>query len=160
MLRCAIGAVVCCAATSLGAGDWPGWRGPDGTGVSSETGLTLQWDAERNVAWKTAIPGRGHSSPIAWGGHVCLHARTGEVRHQGGRMPKAATFLASPIAVDVVILLPSLDGDTFALKAGAEHEVIGVNSLDESSYASPAVASRRIYLRAESHLFAIAAPAP
>ena len=72
MVGLATGALVICAAASLTAGDWPGWRGPGGRGVSSETGLALQWDAESNVAWKTAIPGRGHSSPIVWGDHVFL----------------------------------------------------------------------------------------
>jgi outer membrane protein assembly factor BamB len=54
------------------AKNWPGWRGIDGQGVSDETTLPSEWTAERNVAWKTAIPGRGHSSPIVWGSRVFL----------------------------------------------------------------------------------------
>ncbi len=46
-------------------GNWPGWRG-DGTGVSRETDLPVQWDAEQGIAWKKPLSGAGHSSPVAW----------------------------------------------------------------------------------------------
>lgn len=51
---------------------WPGWRGHDGGGGSGETALPTQWTAESNIAWKTPIPGRAHSSPIVWGNRVFL----------------------------------------------------------------------------------------
>src|SRR5919108_332893 len=52
--------------------NWPQWRGPDGLGVSSSTGYADEWSPTRNVAWKTAVPGRGHSSPIVWGDRIFL----------------------------------------------------------------------------------------
>ena len=54
------------------AENWPGFRGPTGQGHSTETGLPLKWSATNHVAWKTAIPGQGWSSPIVWGGRVFL----------------------------------------------------------------------------------------
>ncbi len=54
------------------AGDWPGWRGPHGDGTSDEKGLPVKWSAADNVAWKTPIPGKGHSSPIVSGDRVFL----------------------------------------------------------------------------------------
>jgi outer membrane protein assembly factor BamB len=59
-------------ATAGSAGDWPQWRGPGGHGVSAESGFADQWSPEKNIAWKTAIPGRGHSSPVVWGDHIFL----------------------------------------------------------------------------------------
>ena len=50
--------------------NWPQWRGPRRNGVSTETGLPLEWSATENVLWKTAIEGRGHSSPVVWGDRV------------------------------------------------------------------------------------------
>ena len=46
--------------------DWPAWRGPRGDGSSHETNVPTQWDgvSGKNIIWKTAIPGRGYSSPI------------------------------------------------------------------------------------------------
>lgn len=60
-------------ATAFGpaaAEDWPGWRGPRGDGTSSEKNLPLRWSADDNIAWKTTIPGTGHSSPIVVGERV------------------------------------------------------------------------------------------
>jgi outer membrane protein assembly factor BamB len=53
-------------------GNWPQWRGPEGQGVSAETGLPTEWSATKNVKWKTPIAGRGHSSPIVWGKKIFL----------------------------------------------------------------------------------------
>jgi len=52
------------------AGDWPGWRGPRGDGTSADTDVPIKWSGSDNVAWKTPIPGKGHSSPIVWGDRV------------------------------------------------------------------------------------------
>ena len=52
--------------------DWPQWRGPGGSGVSVEKGLTLEWSPTQNIEWKTALPGRGHSSPVVWGNRIFL----------------------------------------------------------------------------------------
>jgi outer membrane protein assembly factor BamB len=57
---------------SVSAQNWPQWRGPDGSGISTETGIPTEWSDSKNVRWKTAIPGRGHSSPIVWGNRVFL----------------------------------------------------------------------------------------
>lgn len=53
-------------------GNWPQWRGPDGLGISTEKNLPIEWTATRNVKWKTAINGRGNSSPIIWGRRIFL----------------------------------------------------------------------------------------
>jgi outer membrane protein assembly factor BamB len=53
-------------------GNWPQWRGPEGQGVSVETGLPTEWGATKNIKWKTPIAGRGHSSPIVWGKKIFL----------------------------------------------------------------------------------------
>jgi len=50
--------------------DWPQFRGPRGDGRSQAVGLPLVWSETQNVAWKTAVPGRGWSSPVVWGEHL------------------------------------------------------------------------------------------
>lgn len=49
--------------------NWPRFRGPQATGVSSTRPTPIRWDlsSRENVLWKTAIPGLAHSSPIVWG---------------------------------------------------------------------------------------------
>jgi outer membrane protein assembly factor BamB len=51
--------------------NWPQWRGPH-CGVSTEKNLPTEWSETKNIAWKTEIPGRGHSSPIIWGNKIFL----------------------------------------------------------------------------------------
>src|SRR6516165_3841460 len=51
---------------------WPQWRGPLGTGVSPTAQPPTEWSESKHVRWKTAIPGKGHSSPVVWGDHVFL----------------------------------------------------------------------------------------
>jgi outer membrane protein assembly factor BamB len=63
-------------AFTLRAEDWPQFRGPDGEGHSSERGLPTEWSESRNVLWKTAVPGRGWSSPVIVGGRVWLTTST------------------------------------------------------------------------------------
>jgi outer membrane protein assembly factor BamB len=60
------------------AKDWPQFRGPDGQGHSDEDGLPLQWSETQNIAWKTAIPGRGWSSPVIRGNRIWLTTATDE----------------------------------------------------------------------------------
>lgn len=46
------------------AEDWPRWRGNNGSGVSEESPLPLNWSAGANIEWKTVLEGEGYSSPI------------------------------------------------------------------------------------------------
>ena len=74
--------------------DWPQWRGPKLDGTSSEIDLPLSWSESKGVAWKTEIPGKGHSSPIVMNNRIfltscieetgerlvlCLHKETGKI---------------------------------------------------------------------------------
>ncbi|MEM8930877.1 MAG: PQQ-binding-like beta-propeller repeat protein [Acidobacteriota bacterium] len=74
--------------------DWLGLRG-DGTGRSDEVDLPLTWDETAGdtaaIAWKTPLPGRGHSSPVVVGGHVFLTTAYGDARD-----PVAETRDAAP----------------------------------------------------------------
>jgi outer membrane protein assembly factor BamB len=62
-----------CAASEVSA-DWPEFRGPTGQGHSDAVGLPLKWSEEENVVWKTALPGRGWSSPVEQNGRIWLTA--------------------------------------------------------------------------------------
>ena len=124
----------------------------DVTGTSQ-----LVWSYNKGTAY---VP-----SPILYGDYVylmtdrglltCLDAKTGKVEYEGARVPKPTTFMASPVAYESMILLTSEEGETFILKAGPKHEVLRSNSVGEPVYASPAIANGNIFIRGESHLFAI-----
>lgn len=117
----------------------------------------IAWQRDKNTGYTP--------SSILYGEYVylmtdrglltCLDAKTGEVKYEGARVPKPATFSASPVAFDGKILLTSEDGDTFVLKAGTQHEVLQTNTLDEPVYASPALSGGNIFLRGTKHLYCI-----
>lgn len=118
-----------------------------------------------NVPWTYAKGTAYVPSPILYGDYLylttdrgiltCIDAKTGEVKYEGGRIPIPATFTASPVAFEGKILMTSEDGDTFIVKAGPKHEVIGTNSVGEPVYASPAIADGRIYIRGEKNIYCI-----
>ena len=52
--------------------EWPQWRGPLGTGVAPESDPPVEWSETKNVRWKVALPGKGHSTPIVSGERIFL----------------------------------------------------------------------------------------
>jgi outer membrane protein assembly factor BamB len=120
---------------------------------------------DRRIVWEYS-KGTGYVvSNILYGPYVylltdsgivtCLDPKTGEVKYEGGRLPKPAKFMGSPVAFGGYIAMTSEDGETFMLKAGPAHAIERTNSVDEPVYSSPALADGRIYIRAQKHLFAI-----
>ena len=127
--RAGMASAVLAALLSLGAAaeDWPGWRGPTHQGVSAEKDLPTRWSASENVAWKTAIPGAGWSSPIVFGDRVFVTA-------------------TSPDGVKCrVVCLDRLDGKILWDKQVFEQKV--AHKADRNSYATPTPATdgKRIY---------------
>ena len=51
------------------AQEWPRFRGPNGSGVSLESNIPSQWEAE-DYAWSVELEGKGSSSPVVWGDKV------------------------------------------------------------------------------------------
>ena len=134
---------------------------PGGSGDITGTSNVL-WTYEKGTAYVV--------SPILYDGLVyllndrgvmtALDAKTGDIKYEGGRVPVPASFMGSPIAAKGQLLLTSEDGDTFVIKAGPRHEVLGTNSVGEPVYTTPAISNGRIYIRGDKHLFAIAATEP
>jgi len=54
--------------------NWPRFRGPDGSGVSAFTNISLAWDEKSGagIVWKSPIPAPGHNSPLVWSNRVFI----------------------------------------------------------------------------------------
>ena len=61
------------AAVPVSAENWPNWRGPTRDGVSSETGLPVEWDTQRNIAWKLEMPAWSGSTPVIWNERIFIN---------------------------------------------------------------------------------------
>jgi outer membrane protein assembly factor BamB len=65
-------------ATTVAAADWPQWRGPARTAVSSETGLLSSWPSEGpRLAWRVADLGAGYSTPAVAGDRLFVLVNPG-----------------------------------------------------------------------------------
>lgn len=71
MLRAAV--VMLSLTAPAAAQEWTRFRGPNGTGVSDAKGLPATW-TEKDYRWRVAIPGEGHSAPVAWGDRLFLES--------------------------------------------------------------------------------------
>src|SRR5271165_5399926 len=76
------------AASDDGPGNWPSWRGPTANGISPLKDLPSSWSADRNVAWKTPLEGRGLSSPVVWGDRIFLTSDVEGEAVEGAVPPK------------------------------------------------------------------------
>lgn len=73
---CTASAVTC--TNFLSAADWPRFRGPNGSGVASDTDpVPDSWSADKNLKWKIALPGPGSSCPIIVGDTVFITCWSG-----------------------------------------------------------------------------------
>ena len=124
--------------------------------------------ASERVAWQYEKGTAYVPSPILYDGRLylmadsgmlsCLDAQTGKVIYEGKRVPKPGRFTASPVAFDGKLLLTNQDGETYVVRAGEEHEVIGTNSIGEPVYASLALDGDSIYIRGAQNLYRIRRP--
>jgi outer membrane protein assembly factor BamB len=65
-------ALIALTATTLTAADWPAFRGPNADGHYVGKPLVTEWGVNRNVTWKTPLPGKGWSTPIAVGDRLIV----------------------------------------------------------------------------------------
>lgn len=61
-------------------GQWLQFRGPQGQGKAGTANLPTLWSESENVAWKTAIPGLGWSSPVVDSRQIWLTTATADGR--------------------------------------------------------------------------------
>ena len=71
----------------IGAENWPAWRGPRATGVSTESNLPERWSATENVAWRARLRGAGVSSPVVFGNRVFVTSQEGSGTRRQGNHP-------------------------------------------------------------------------
>jgi outer membrane protein assembly factor BamB len=120
---------------------------------------------EERVAWKYTKGTSYVPSPLLYEDYLylltdaglmtCMNPRTGEVLYEGKRFPTPGKFTSSMVAFDGKILVTSDDGDTYVVKAGLDHEILGKNSLNAPVQTSLALAGDSVYIRSEEALYRI-----
>jgi outer membrane protein assembly factor BamB len=134
------------------AEDWPEWRGPTHQGHSTATGLPETWSESQNIAWKTTLPGRGHSTPVSSNGQIWLTTaiETPASPEDAERRVKANDS-GQPVTVMQHISLCALMVDAATGKIQHHIELLSISEPDMAhvlnSYAtpSPLLADGRLY---------------
>lgn len=70
---------VLAAADPSSAANWPRFRGPNGTGTADDKDIPAQW-TEKDIVWKTSLPGTGNSSPVIWEDKIFLQSADAKSR--------------------------------------------------------------------------------
>lgn len=75
-LACTVALLACLATIAASSAQdetyWNQFRGPSGDGISTATGLPVEFGEGENVRWKTPIHDQGWSSPVVWGSQIWL----------------------------------------------------------------------------------------
>ena len=109
-------------------GDWPAWRGPDRTGVSTETGLLKEWPrGGPKQLWKITGLGKGFSTVSIAGGKIFVLGTKGGTEKlfaldvKDGKNLWAADLGAGgrSFMADGPLATPTVDGDrVYACRLG------------------------------------------
>ncbi len=116
------------------------------------------------VVWVNQNPGPVEPSLLYYRGLLYVLMDNGVLRCLEGKSGKelyrqrlGGDCNSSPVASDGHIYLSNNDGKTFVVGAGPEFHLVATNDLGERITASPAVVSKTILYRTDSHLHCIGA---
>ena len=135
--------ILCLAAFAAACGSepeadlsWPGWRGPDGSGVVDTAPLPVGWGPESpNLRWAVEVPGRGNSSPVAAGGRVFLTSALPPLtKSEGGGLRRVA------MAFDLESGYPLWRTEVATLPKG------GVHRLNTYAAPTPVTDGQRVFV--------------
>jgi outer membrane protein assembly factor BamB len=116
---------------------------------------------QTHIVWRTTQGAAYVPSPIVEGDYFlvisdsgvahCFKARTGELAWK----ERLGEEHASLVSAKGMVYFLNDKGVMNVVKVGAQFERIAQNTIEEKSFASPAISSGQIFLRGENHLFCI-----
>ena len=135
-------------------------------GASGDISLKPGETSNQFIAWSLPTGAPYNPTPVIHGdvyytlfdrGFFTSHdARTGREIYGRQRITaEASGFTSSPWAYNGKIFAMSEEGDTYVIQAGPEFKVLGKNSLNEMTLATPAVSRGSLIVRTASKLYRI-----
>ncbi len=125
---------------------------PDGKGDVTDTHVA--WSFKQGVSFTPSPILVGDELYFVSDGGVgtCLDAESGKLqwkRRFGGN------FSASPVFADDKIYFVAEEGTTHVIAPGKQYKRLSMNKLNGTTYASPAISGKAIYLRSDKSLYRI-----
>ena len=129
-----------------------------GAGDMSDT--AIRWKYQRTVPQlPSPLLYRGVLYMVNDNGIVTtLNPETGAVVKQGRLTGALGAHFASPVAADGHIFFTTEAGAVVVVSPGGDITPMVVNELDEDTYATPAIADGRVYVRTTAALYAFGRP--
>ncbi len=136
-------------------------------GATGDISLKPGETSNQFIAWSMPTLAPYNPTPLVYGDFyytlfdrgffTCHDAKTGREIYGRQRISADATgFTTSPWAYNGKIFAMSEDGDTYVIQAGPEFKVLGKNSLNEFTLATPAVSRGSLIIRTASKLYRVA----
>lgn len=153
LLLLALSIYLSCSTSKADVKSWPQWRGPDASGHAFEGKFPAEWSANKNLIWKTSLPGRGHSSAVHENGLIWI---TTALETPASEKEKQERLKANDGLSTVTVLsevsLRALQVDPKTGKILQNIEVIRkkqpqwVHHLNSYASPSPVIEANRLYL--------------
>jgi hypothetical protein len=135
-------------------------------GASGDISLKPEETTNEYVAWMQRSAASFLPSALVYGDYyytlhsqgflTCHDAKTGRQVYGRQRIAfDAGNFTASPWAYNGMIFAASEDGDTYVIQAGPEYKLLGKNSVEGLTLATPAIVRDSIIMRTVSSLWRI-----
>ena len=97
----------------------------------------------------------GHLYNVSWNGGVsCLDPMTG-VEISSGKLGKAKSFVASPVASDGRIYIVDEEGTVYIIQDGTEFKQIAEIALGDKCMTAPSITDGMIFFRTQGSLIAV-----
>ncbi len=135
------------ASTALAGESWPGFRGPTADGHSDAKKLATVWSEKNNILWKTAIHGKGWSSPVVLGKQVWLTTAE-EIIEKDPAPPKKGAPPANPVK-EVSFFAVCVDTETgkilHDIKLGSEQNPQYCHPFNSYASSTPFIEDGKLY---------------
>ena len=130
-------------------------------GASGDVSPQKSNDSFDGSVWKQDRAGPGMASPVSSGEYVyvvdknvlrCYRAESGELIYQS-RLPGLEMVAASPLIIGNKLFIIDENGAGCVVATGAEFKVLGAGSINDTVWATPAVANGSVFLRGVKGLY-------
>ena len=136
--------------------------------LSAKGDISLDQNESSNddIEWSYKKDGNYIPTPIVYDDYLyccsqkgemsCIEARTGKLLYRENLGSSSVAVSASPVAADGKIYCTAENGDIYIVEAGSEFILTGINKMNETCMATPAISRGTLFFRTRQHLVAIA----
>jgi outer membrane protein assembly factor BamB len=116
----------------------------------------VRWSKPKGGSYMhTMLLYNNHLYNVGWNGLVsCLDPSTGKEIYNG-KLGKARSFIASPVASDGKVYIVDEEGIVYILRDGSEFKVLSEIPLNDVCMTAPSLTDGMIYFRTQNWLYAI-----